>query len=198
MAEEKKTSKAGRQMERKALELERKIVRFTNIDSESFTHSFRGVSITVKAGENYMGRLPECDHLATHLARKMLAREKKKTLQKHQGVQLWNEQEISELKAKIISPVGEEEAPEVLSAKDAREADQKRIEAEFGEPKEKPKVKAPVVVTKKDLIKDLESRGIKVDASLSKEQLQQKVMDAEAAGIVPKEDGEEEPEESKK
>ena len=175
------------EMERKAQEMERRIVRFTNIDYESFTHSYRGVSITVKAGESYVGRLPECDHLALHLARKIIAREKKKTVDKGRGVNLWNDQEIQEWKVKILSPVGEEASPDNLSAGEARVLDQKKIEAEFGKPEIKPKVKAPIVVSKKDLIADLESRGIKVNPALSKDELQEKVMEAEAASIVPRE-----------
>lgn len=188
MPSEQQKSSAASQMERNAQELERKIVRFTNIDAEGFTHSFRGVSITVKAGESYIGRLPEVDHLATHLARKMISREKKKNVDKSRGVQLWNDAEVNELKKDILSSVGEEATPENASAKEVREADQKRIEAEFGPSKTEAKIKAPIVVSKKDLIEDLESRGIKVDPKLSKEELQEKVNEAEAQGIVPKED----------
>ena len=181
MTEEK--SAPLREMERRAQELERKIVRFINIDSESFTHSFRGVSITIKAGEFYIGRLPEIDHLATHLARKILSREKKKNTPKDRGVQLFNDQEVQALKEQIISPAGEEQAPENLSAGEARKLDQAKLEKEFNAPKV-----STQVVTKKDLIADLESRGIKVENQWTKEELQEKVMEAEAAGIVQKEE----------
>ena len=186
MPDEKKDS-SQREMERQAEELERRIVRFTNIDSESFTHSYRGVSIRVDAGKSYVGRLPEADHLATHLARKILSREKKKNTPKDRGVNLWNQQEIDELKSKILSSVGEEASPESMSPEQARKIDQKRLEEQFG-PKSEPKPKAPAPkVTRKQLIEDLESRGIKVDPASTNEQLQEQVLDAEAKGILPKE-----------
>ena len=174
-----------REMERKAEELERKIVRFTNIDHESFTHSYRGVSIKVDAGKNYVGRLPEVDHLATHLARKILAREKKKNTPKDRGVNLWNTQEVDELKAKIISPVGEELSPDVISPEAARKLDQERLAKEFDKPEPKPRTPAPKV-TRKQLIEDLESRGLKVDPASTNEQLQEQVLQAEADGVLPK------------
>jgi len=186
MPEEKKDS-SQREMERKAEELERRIVRFTNIDSESFTHSYRGVSIRVDAGKSYVGRLPEADHLATHLARKILSREKKKNTPKDRGVNLWNQQEIDELKSKILSSVGEEASPESMTPEEARKRDQESLQREFGpKPTPKPKVPAPKV-TRKQLIEDLESRGLKVDPASSNEQLQEQILEAEANGVLPKE-----------
>ena len=174
-----------REMERKAEELERKIVRFTNIDHESFTHSYRGVSITVGAGENYPMRLPEADHLATHLARKILAREKKKVTPKDRGVNLWNIQEVDELKGKILSPLGEEASPATMSPEQARKFDQDKLQKEFGPKPTSKKVSAPKV-TRKQLIEDLESRGLKVDPASTNEQLQEQILQAEADGVTPK------------
>ena len=167
-----------------AEELERQIVRFTNIDKESFTHSFRGISITIQAGESYVGRLPECDHLATHLARKILSREKKKNISHDKTVVLWNDKEVYELKTKILSSVGTETQTR-YSAEEARERDLKALRETY----EPPKVETPaeIQVTKKDIIKDLESRGLKVDTNKSKEELLQQLLEAEAQGIEPKE-----------
>ena len=55
---EEKKEPENEKMERIAAEMERQIIRFTNIEEESFTHSFRGISITVHAGQSYIGRLP--------------------------------------------------------------------------------------------------------------------------------------------
>lgn len=184
MAEEK--PREQHEMEQRAAALERKIVRFTNIDSESFTHSYRGISITVQPGESYIGRMPECDHLAKHLARKMLARSKKKASKDDsKGIQLWNDREITELKTKILSSIGEETLEEV-SPEEERKRDQKRLEADYGKPEleDTPAFDASKI-TKGEIIKDLESRGLTVDHNKTKDQLMTELMEAEAQGITP-------------
>ena len=165
-------------MERAASELERRIVRFTNIDTESFTHSFRGISITVKAGESYVGRLPEGNHLAKHLARKILAREKKKTVKQDRGVQLWTDDEVQKLKQEILSDVGEEAANERFTPEEARNKDTAQLADKYDESKQDSDV------SKKDVIKELESRGIKVDESKSQEELLEDLMTSEAEGLT--------------
>lgn len=164
-------------IQKQAEENERRIVRFTNIDSEDFTHSFRGISITVKKGESYIARLPEGDHLATHLARKILSREKKaKGADKDpKGTILWSDKEIDELKDKIIQEVGSE-TPKTITPEEERKRDQENLQQKYS-----PTPKAPDV-TKADIIKDLEARGEKVDVKKSKEELLQQLMDAEAQG----------------
>jgi len=168
-------------IEKIAEESERKIMRFTNIDSEDFTHSFRGISITIQKGHSYVGRLPEVDHLAIHLARKILSREKKAKMPANdsKGVQLFNDKEIAELKQKILSFVAEEQ-PERVTAEQARKEDIENLENKY-EKKEIPIV-TPDDVTKKDVIKDLESRGVKVDVSKSKEELLEQLMELESKG----------------
>ena len=158
-----------------AEENERRIVRFTNIDKESFTHSYRGISITVQAGENYVARFPEADHLATHLARKILARDKKARGAKDdpKAPILWTEEEIAELKTKIMQPIGSE-SPKTMTQEDLRKKDQELLKEKY-EPK--PPVKE---VTKADIIRDLKTRGIEADVSKSKEELLQQLMEAEA------------------
>lgn len=162
-------------LEQIAEENERRIVRFTNIDKESFTHAFRGIKITIGAGETYMGRFPECDHLALHLARKMTAREKKaKGADKDpRGAVLYTDEEINDLKAKILSDVGSV-TPEHLTPEEERKQDLQRIQQKFSSKKE------PPVVDKADIIQSLKDRGIEPDISKSKDELLQELMVVEA------------------
>src|SRR3990167_5509504 len=173
---EEKKEPENEQIERFAAEMERQIIRFTNIDNESFTHSFRGISITVGAGQSYIGRLPECDHLAIHLARKILSREKKKVLLKDISAQLWNEEDIFALKKEILTPLAQEE-PKRWTAEEARKKDLEELKKEY----------TPVQpqVSKEQIIKDLESRGLKVDRRHNEKELLVQLMEAEQTGIEP-------------
>ena len=161
--------------QKQAEELERRIVRFTNIDKESFTHSYRGVSITVQAGESYIGRFPECDHLALHLARKMLSREAKSKVSKNEPVKLWTPEQIIELKGKILTPMGNETPSAPPTPEEKRKEDLAKIEKEFPKEPTQP-------VTKKDVIEELKKRGIEADVNKSLKELLQDLMDLEAAG----------------
>ncbi len=162
--------------QKKADENERIIVRFTNIDNESFTHSYRGISITVGVGEEYVGRLPECEHLATHLARKMLSREaKKKTNAMDNKIKLWTPEQIEELKKKIISPVGTMEPNPKLTPEEERKKDLEDISKKVA-PKSVPEV------TKKDVIAELKKRGTEPDIKKTREELLQDLMALEAQG----------------
>lgn len=164
------------QAEKEAEELERKIVRFTNIDKESFTHSYRGVSITVQAGEGYIGRFPELNHLATHLARKILSRNAKEGKSKTDDkIKLWTPEQIEELKGRILTHVGNDAPKSAPSLEEKRKEDLESIKKEF-EPEPLPPV------TKKDVIAELEKRGTKPDISKSKEELLKDLMDLEAQG----------------
>lgn len=137
-------------MERVAEEREREIVRFKNIDSEDFTHSFRGVSITVMAGRELVSRRPEAEHLATHLARKILGREVKRAQEKlpvsQRSAHLWEPAQVEAKMAEMITSF-EEKRDEV-----------------------------PSEITKGDVVKELETLGIKFDESLSKEELLKKLV----------------------
>ena len=172
MAEEKRVN----QMEMEAEKRERQIVKFKNIDKERFTHSFRGVSISVDAGIEQIMRLPEADHLATHLARKILSRKRKSNLDAmDRKAILYTQEEVNELKQTIITHISEEQPPEQLNPSQKRVEDVKELNQKFGDKIETPEP------TKKDIIKELESRGIKVDPSKSKEELLAQLMEAEAS-----------------
>ena len=149
-----------------AQKADRRIVKFTNIDNESFTHSYHGLSITVKKGSGFTGRFPEADHLATHLARKIIARQRKG---KTQGA-LWKQGEIDALKLKMIADIGNEDSPEVITPQEERTADLKKIKKDF----------EPVEVTKREVIADLKKRGAKVDITKTKDALLAQLMELEA------------------
>lgn len=180
MAEHETKPKEQFEMERAAEEIERKIVRFRNIDEESFTHSFRGISQTIAAGASLVLRLPEADHLATHLARKILSRRKKASMGTGdpRGVQLWTEAEVNELKSQILSEMETQPSEAGLSAQERHDRDV----AELNKKKPEPKNKGEKPVTKKEVIKELESRGATVDEKKSLEELLQQLMDLEAGG----------------
>jgi len=163
-----------------AEEKERKIARFKNIDNESFTHSFRGVSITVQAGEEYIGRLPEVEHLAKHLARKMLSREAKKKSSKEKTIKLWTPEQIEIVMGKIVTVIGKKEPKETLAPKEKRDKDAEDLKDEFTP--EKPALKEPPKVSKKDVIKELEKRGVKPDVKKTLEELLKELMELEAQG----------------
>jgi hypothetical protein len=162
-------------IQQQAEELERRIVRFTNIDKESFTHSYRGVSITVQAGENYIGRFPECNHLATHLARKILSREAKSKTSKNDPVKLWTPEQVDQLKEKILTSMGNETPPASPTREEKREQDLESIKKEF------PPEPAPPV-TKKDVIAELKKRGVEADIKKTLNELLQDLMKLEAVG----------------
>ena len=172
---EEKKEPENERIERIAAEMERQIIRFTNIDKESFTHSFRGISITIHAGQSYIGRLPECDHLAIHLARKILAREKKAIWGKEKAGNLWTDEEIYALKQKILTSLAVEESKK-HTTEEIRKQDLEKLQKEY----------TPVQVTKEQIIKDLENRGLKVDKRHSERELLSQLIEAEQAGIESK------------
>ena len=163
------------EIEKEAEELERRIVRFTNVDRESFTYAYRGVSITVQAGESYIGRFPECNHLATHLARKILSREAKSKSNKNDPVKLWTPEQIEELRGRIITPMGNEAPSAAPTPEDKRKEDLRKIETEF------PQKPVPPV-TKKEVIADLKKRGVEADVNKSLAELLKQLMELEAQG----------------
>lgn len=168
----------GKSPQQIAEENERRIVRFTNIDKEDFTHSFRGISISVDAGKSYTCRFPEGDHLATHLARKIIARAKKVAGadKDYKGTILYTDEEINELKQKIVTDLGSD-APKTLTPEEQRKTDIKGLEDKY--PTAPPKKEK---VTRAQVIKSLEERGIQVDINKSNDELLKQLMDAEAQG----------------
>lgn len=162
-------------LEQTAEENERRIVRFTNIDKESFTHSFRGISITVKVGESYVCRFPEGDHLAKHLARKILARAKKEKGEGKdpRGGILYTDAEVEGLKDKIVKDLGTETL-KTTPIEDKRKQDIETLTEKYDK---KPQ---PEEITKSQVIKDLKTRGVEPDIKKSKEELLKQLMELES------------------
>ena len=176
--EKEEEAKAIKTAEQVAEENERLVVRFTNIDHEAFTHSFRGISITVQAGQSYTCRFSEGDHLALHLARKIISRKRKAEMtpeQRQAGKRLYNEQEIQIMKDRILTKLGEE-APKPLTPEEIRAKDIERLDREFP-------AKKPEEVTKADVIADLRKRGVEPDVKKTKEELLKQLMELEAKPI---------------
>ena len=166
--------------ERDAEKKNREILRFTNIDKESFTHSYKGVSITVQAGESYVGRAPELNHLAKHLARKMLARTAKAKSSKDDGkIKLWTPEQVQGLKKKILTSMGNESSPAAPTPEEKRKEDLEKIGKDFP-----PKPAPPV--TKKQVIADIKARGVEVDVKKTLEELLSQLMKLEEQGVLPK------------
>lgn len=161
-----------------AEENERRIVRFTNIDKEDFTHSFRGISISVDAGKSYTCRFPEGDHLAKHLARKIIARAKKAAGadKDYKGTILYTDEEINVLKQKIVTDLGSD-TPKTLTPVEERKTDLKGLDKKY--PAAPPKKEK---VTRAEIIKSLEEREIQVDVNKSNDELLSQLMEAEASG----------------
>jgi len=157
------------QAEAKFQELNQKIVKFTNIDTESFTHSYGGISMTARPGMSIIGTWHLCDHLATHLARKVLAREKKKTIKPNEKHVLYTEAQVEEFKKKALSDVNETENQDNVNTVKVMEAKPKEVN-----------VPAPVKVTRQEIIKDLKERGLKFDIHKTNAELLQMIVDSEA------------------
>jgi len=182
------------EIERAAEMRMRTIVRFTNIDKESFTHSFNGISMTVGSGESIPLRLPEAEHLALHLARKILSRNVKKVTPSTTGVTLWNDNTVAELQAKMLTTLGNE-GRENISPEEAHKRDLERLKKDFDTEPQGVSTsnvtenviedkKETINVTKKMIIDDLEKRGVKVDVSKTKEELLNQLMELEQQGIT--------------
>ncbi len=168
------------QLEREAESRDRIIVRFKNIDIEDFTHSYRGISQTFRKGASLLMRLPEADHLATHLARKMLSREKKAKISPNdaRGVALWTDREIDELKSKIITTEHVEDGGRELSQEELHKRDIENLNRKTV--KKEKKESGPV--KRKDIIAELEKRGVKVDTAKGNDELIQQLMELESQG----------------
>lgn len=158
------------QAEAKFQELNQKIIKFTNIDVESFTHSYGGVSFTARSGMSIIGTWHLCDHLATHLARKILAREKKKTIKPNEKHVLYTDEQVELFKKKILSDINETENQDNVNTE--------KVMAEI-KPKEV-KSPEPVKVTRQDIIRDLKARGLKFDIHKTNAELLQMIVDSEA------------------
>lgn len=93
-----------------------KVVVFTNIDDQDFEHAFGGTPFRVRAGESQHMPYDLADHLATHLARKMLLRgDTGKNIfdptdkSGGTGSKIWGPEDEGRIKARILGDTYERE-----------------------------------------------------------------------------------------
>lgn len=149
-----------------------RIVRFTNITNEDFTHSYHGQSFTVKATESLrfpydLGRL-----LARHLARKVLfsSAPKEKLLVDRA---LFTEVDEGALIARILSDETNSPVPKELSQEEIL---RQRVDSLNANPPEGTSVNAVSAGrTKADVIAELEKAGLPVDKRMSMAKLEEQL-----------------------
>lgn len=160
---------------------ERIVVEFKNIDNETFTHSYEGLKLTIHPGEKKLLRLPEAEHYAKHLARKIAMRAKTAEELKKDDSAYTHEDETS-LANRMIVRVGQE-GEENLSAEESHKKDLEQLQAKYGKKDDKPKgemkEKEETKVTKHMVLKELRELGKDPDPSLSLPELLQMRTDLE-------------------
>jgi len=147
-----------------------RIVRFTNISNEDFTHLYHGQPFTIKAAESLLFPFDLGRHLSKHLARKILFSKASIADLKNDRVPFSNEDEGS-LIAKIL---GEETNSPVSKALSEDEILRQRI-AELNVNKPEGVLEGR---TKADVIADMEKLNLPVDKRLSMAKLEEQLAEA--------------------
>lgn len=145
-----------------------RVVRFTNITSQDFTHAYNGQPFTIKAGTSQMFPHDLGRHLAKHLARKIIFSGADKGLLTNDR-SIITETEEEKLIEKILSDDFRMEVPEELS--EAERIRQRVEELNQDKPDEAPTNNK----TKADVIAELEAKGVSVDRKLSKAELERQL-----------------------
>lgn len=148
-----------------------KVVTFTNISEEEFEHSYNGQVYFVAAGETLILPFSLADHLAKHLARKILISQDKIVSVKDDvtgglGAPIWSEEAVNALKAKIL---GEVESRKQDLPKSEDEILREKI-SELNQVADEP-ADAETYRSKKDVIEALEAKGKPVDVRKTKDEL---------------------------
>lgn len=175
-----------------------KVVSFTNITNEDFSHPYDGTPYLIPAGQTvqfpyHLGR-----HLAKHLSRKILLSgdkgatqydPKDTTAANGNGTVLWNEDSENKLIEKIL---GEVSTHEVAKPKTEMElmreqiAELNKMKDEFlsknhlSEPKTEMRTDPEGFKDKGQLIEELKKLGLPVDARKSKASLEAQLKEAKA------------------
>lgn len=144
-----------------------RIVRFTNITEEDFTHLYHGQSFTVKAHESLLFPYDLGRHLAKHLARKILFSDARPEALKNDRA-LFGEADETMLIGKIL---GEESNSPVSPQLSEAEIMRKRVE-ELNAAKPEG---APEGRTKADVVAEMEKLGLPVDKRLSMAKLEEQL-----------------------
>lgn len=159
------------------------VAKFTNISARDFTHPFEGEPISVRAGQSRLMPAHVADHLATHLARRILldAADGKAKLPPGtpgESAPLWSETQIAALKAKIVSEVYEREPEAVVPPEQKVRHDIDQLNANFDNGG------APVIAEpetyrdKHTIIVEMEALGLTVDPRLSAAELERQLVEA--------------------
>lgn len=78
------------------------VMKFTNISSKDFSHPYHGQPISVRAGESLLLPAEVADHIATHLARRILL-DKAEAGRLAKDEPLWSDTVVEKLKAQILA-----------------------------------------------------------------------------------------------
>lgn len=169
---------------------EGKVVMFTNITDQDFSHPWGGHPYFVKAGETvplpfYLG-----DHLATHLARKILLATDKgaraydpKDLTNANGLgtPIWNQETENQMKAKILGDTFTQEAMRPKSEHELLREQVEQLKKLFEE-RQLSNVAPPTSLDgykdKGEVIAELKKLGQPVDARKSKDKLEEQLAEA--------------------
>jgi len=170
-----------RKMEKRNLS----VVTIKNISDEDFTHSYGGFPYTIRAGETLPFTYPVAHHLAKHLAMKILRKKKQKERkfkdrrdETGKEINYYPPEEMKALISQII--VSQVEQP-LAPVKTEAQLQKERIEQMQKEYKQQQQIKTPEV-EKKDIIAELEKRGIKFNPRASKEELARILIENEMKG----------------
>lgn len=156
-----------------------KIVTFTNITDEPFTHNYQGVPFTVEARESKSFPYDLGRHLAKHLARKILfaSKEDKRKLLGYNDqdirndVALFTTREEGDLIQLILGEVSS--APVAPELSEAERIKQRVEDLNANKPEDAPER------TKKDVIEEMEAKGLNVDKRKSLDTLLEELKAAE-------------------
>lgn len=154
-----------------------KTVVFENIADFDFTPEmgamYGGIGYPVKSGERVLWLWDLADHIGTALARQMYLR-KDKSLPGYNptdptggnGAVLWTDEQITELKAKMMGKPMLAEKPGVMTEAQATQAKVQELNAL------EPEISATAYKDKAEVIAELQKKGTQFDARQSKATLE--------------------------
>lgn len=164
------TGKDQREQERQRIAGLNRIVNFTNIDTETFTHSFDGVPQTINAGATLPMQWIVADLYATHLARKMLNRERRHTLKPGDRKRVYTEEEVDTRKVTMIREIAPVESRDIIPPAEQIARRTAQVAAAITTPT--PQKRQQAALDKQMIVEELERRGVRVDRRKSKEDLE--------------------------
>lgn len=170
-----------------------KVVKFTNITNEDFSHAFGGTPFFVKAGETMLLPFELAEHLAKHLARKILLNNDKSLkvynpndLTGGTGQPIWTQEEeikkMGEIMGEVMERPLETEKTETEKLQEQIAKLNEFVVEKLGPQEASLEASLEASVTtsssevgykdKADVIAELTKRGISFDARLNKSNLE--------------------------